>query len=374
MTTVQIYALVNAVNAQAFGSSALTLTGLNDLISLGNTVLSSSTNTEAFLNTLAQRIGRTIIDYRKYTNKLRGLVIDDFEYGAILQKIKIQMPEAEADESFDLTNGGSVDHYKVAKPTAIQKLFVSRTPYQFHITVQREHLKEAFLSEVAMGSFISGVFGEVQNAIELALENLGRTCINNFFGETTKKLDLVTAYNTELNLAGDDALPTGIEALHTPAFVNYAMARINETIDKMQDMTSLFNDGTVMRFTPQEDQRIIMNSIFMRRAETVSQYAAFHDKFVNVDGAYTKTNFWQSSQAGSELDIKIKRSSDGTTKEIANIIGCVHDRDALGIYKIQEDVLTSPVNAAGMYYNTYWHERQLWFNDLSENFIYFTLN
>lgn len=374
MTTQQIYALVNAVNSQAFGKTALAVTDLAGLVSLGNTVLSSNTNTEAFLNTLAQRIGRTIIDYRKYTNKLRGLVIDDFEYGAILQKIKIRMPEAEDDESYDLTDGQSVDHYKVSKPDVIQKLFVSRTPYQFHITIQREHLKEAFLSEVAMGSFISGVFGEVQNAIEKSLEDLGRSCINNFFAESTKAVNLVTAYNTEMQLSGTDAIPAGIGALHTKEFVNYAMARINETIDKLEDMTSLFNDGTVERFTPAGEQRILVNSIFMRRAETVTQYAAFHDKFVNIDGAVVKTNFWQSSRAGEELDINIKRSSDGTAVNIENIIGCIHDRDALGIYKLQEDVLTSPVNAAGMYYNTYWHEKQLWFNDLSENFVYFTLN
>ena len=52
----------------------------------------------------------------------------------------------------------------------------------------------------------------------------------------------------------------------------------------------------------------------------------------------------------------------------------IHDRDALGVYKIDEDVLTTPVNAAGAYYNTYWHEKQLRFIDLSENIVIFTLN
>ena len=32
------------------------------------------------------------------------------------------------------------------------------------------------------------------------------------------------------------------------------------------------------------------------------------------------------------------------------------------------------INAAGGYTNTFWHEKQLWFNDLSENFVMFTLN
>ena len=370
MTTTQIYALVNAVNQQAFGNTALTVTGLQGLISLGTTVLSSSANTEAFLNTLAQRIGKTIIDYRKYNNKLRGLVLDDFEYGAILQKIKIAMPQAEADESYGLTDGGTVDHYKIAKPQLLQKLFVSRTPYQYHITVQREHLKEAFLSETAMGAFIAGIFGEVQNAIELGLENLGRTCINNMMAETSHNVTILTDFIAD----GGDATLTAATALMDKDFINYAMYKINHTLDKMEDMTTLYNDGTIERFTPKADQRIMLNSEFVRRAETVSQYAAFHDKFVNVDGSYIKTNYWQDSQPGSEMSISVKRCSDDAAIAIDYVIGCAFDRDALGIYKLQEDVLTSPVNAAGKYYNTYWHEKQLWFNDLSENFVIFTIS
>ena len=80
MTVEQIYALVNEVNSEAFGSNALAVVDTSSLISLGNTVLSSSTNTEVFLNTLAQRIGRTILRFRDYRNKLGDMVLNDFEF------------------------------------------------------------------------------------------------------------------------------------------------------------------------------------------------------------------------------------------------------------------------------------------------------
>lgn len=369
MTTTQIYALVNAVNAQAFGSTALAVVDTNSLVSLGTTVLTSSTNTEAFLNTLAQRIGKTIIDFRRYRNRLAGMVLDDFEYGAILQKIKVQMPAAESDESYDLIDGNTVDHYKIAKPTVIQKLFVSRTPYQFRITIQREHLKEAFTGPEQMGGFISAIFGEVRNAIEIALENLGRACINNFIANTAgtaREIKLTTEY---LNETGVTLTP--LTALHDDAFMNFAVARINETFDMMQSMTSLFNDGTVERFTPLEDMRVKVLSKFNRRAQTVTQYAAFHEQLVSVDHDFEIMPFWQSSQ--TPADIYAKNSTD-TGVNVENIIAIVHDRDALGIYKKMEEVATTPVNAAGLYYNQYWHEKQLWFNDLSENFVFFTLS
>ena len=371
MTTEQIYTLVNEVNAEAFGSNALSVVDTSSLISLGNTVLSSSTNTEAFLNTLAQRIGRTILRFREYRNKLGDMVLNDFEYGAILQKIKVIMPQAEADDMYNLTDGQAIDHYIVAKPVVDQKLFVTRTPYQFHITIQRETLKEAFLSEGAMGSFIGVVFGEVRNAIEVSLENLGRVTLATAIAECTgtRVYDLVTMFNTAYSSSY-----TAADFVATPQCMQFAMKVINNVIDMMQDMSVLFNDGSFETFTPKEDLRCKMLSLFKRSLETTVEFAAFHDQFVRPDIDVQTINYWQSSQPGSQGSINITRPSDQTTVQVDNVVCLLHDRDAMGVYKIDEDVLTTPVNAAGAYYNTYWHEKQLRFIDLSENFVIFTLN
>ena len=368
MNTTQIYTLVNAVNAEAFGAQSLSVQDPAGLISLGTTVLSSSTNTEAFLNTLVQRIGRTIISYRKYRNKLADMVMDDFEWGAIVQKIRIHMPDAESDESYGLTDGTSVDHYVVNKPQIEQKLFVTRAPYQFHVTIQRKHLKEAFLSEGAMGRFISSVIGQVRNAMDVTLENLGRITLANMIGETvSREIKLVTEYNT---IPGNSV--TAASALFNTDFLAYAMRRINEAIDAMQEMGVNFNDGSIETFTPREDLRVKLVSPFVRAAETVLQYKAFNEEFVRPDSGYQKLAFWQS--ADSPLNINVKRISDGTAENIENIVAVLHDRDALGMFRDDEEVATTPVNAAGLYYNTYYHARQIWFNSLDENFVFFTLN
>ena len=372
MTTEQIYTLVNEVNAEAFGSSALSVVDTSSLISLGNTVLSSSTNTEAFLNTLAQRIGRTILRFRDYRNKLGDMVINDFEYGAILQKIKVVMPKAEEDESYDLTDGQTIDHYKIAKPVVDQKLFVTRTPYQFKITIQDTHLKEAFLSESAMGSFIGIIFGEVRNAIEVSLENLSRVTLATAIAEcagTSRMIDLVSEYN---GLYNPSSALDAVTAQNDPDFMRYAMYRINTVIDGIQDMSTLYNDGSLETFTPREDIRVKVISSFMRKLETVVEYAAFHDQFVRPDADIVRINYWQSAQ--DPMDVKITRPSDSDSVSRGNIVALIHDRDAMGVYKIDERVATTPINAAGLYYNTFYHQKQLRFIDKSENFLCFTLN
>ena len=97
MEVKQIYDVVNSVCNQALGTENLTVVDNQGIIALGNTVLSSQTNTDNFLNTLVQRIGKTIISYRQYRSMFDDLMVDNFTFGAIVQKIKISMPEAESD-------------------------------------------------------------------------------------------------------------------------------------------------------------------------------------------------------------------------------------------------------------------------------------
>ena len=385
MDTNQIYTIVNEVNAEAFGSTDIDVIDAQGLVSLGDTVLSSSTNTESFLNTLVQRIGRTIISFRQYRNKLGDMVLNDFEYGAILQKIRVHLTEAETDPAYDLTDGESVDPWTINKPDVEQKLFVTRTPYMFSVTIARKQLREAFLSETSMGAFIGAVVGQVRNSIEVSLESLGRACIANMIGEFTPatpasgeattlnhEVALCTLYNTERGFESTDAGYVDEDtALFDPDFLRYAVSVIKSYSDMFTDMSVLYNDGSIESFTPREDQRLKVLSRFERVLESVVQYSAFHDEMVSLS-AYDTLNFWQSAQDPSY--IMVERASDGAQVIKTHIVAVLHDRDALGIYKRDEDVLTTPVNAKGLYYNTFYHQIELWFNDTSENFVYFTLN
>lgn len=385
MVTTQVYNLINEVNSQAFGESALAVADTQGLISLGATVLTSTSNTEAFLNALVQRIGRTIVSFRAYRNKFSDMVRNDFEWGAILQKIRVHMPDAQLDPAYDLENGESVDPWTVYKPEVEEKLFVTRTPYMFAVSIARNQLKEAFTGESEMGAFISAIFGQIRNALEVSLENLGRLAISNMIAETTPivgeegatglnhEITLVTDYNNERGLEGDAAL-TAATALTDPDFLRYAVARIKSVSDYFTDMGTLYNDKSIETFTPRENQRLKVLSDFERRLETVVQYSAFNEEMVRLD-AFDMVNFWQAQDTVDSRDaINITRASDGETITKSNIVAVLFDVEALGMYRRDEDVLTTPVNAKGLYYNTFYHLKQLWFNDLSENFVYFTLN
>lgn len=369
METNQIYGLVNEVANQSMGVTDIDVCDTGSLVALGNTILSSSSNTEAFLNTLVQRIGKTIISYRPYTSKLSLLDVGDMEWGQIMQKIKTDMPTAVEDPTYDLVDGESIDMFVVHKPKSKQKLFVKRTPLMYTITTQRKPLKEAFLGAEEMGNYISSVFGEVRNAIELSQENLGRLTMSNYMAnvDTTKqRIDLVTEYNT---LTGETL--TAETALINNAFLRWSISRIKNIVMRMETMSTQFNAENAQRHTPINLQRFVYLVDFMTALETQVEYAAFNDNYVKLASGIS-VPYWQAEKSPFDINVEIEDSDEEV--EINNVVAFIHDREALGTYRKEEEALTTPVNSKGRYYNTDWHVDNLYFNDMSENGVYFTLN
>lgn len=375
MDTNQIYSIVNAVNQETMGESALIATDTTSLVAMGNQVLSSSTNTECFLDTLVQRIGRTIISYRPYKSKLGLLAVSDMTMGAIMQKIKVKMPTAVEDVTTQLIDGQSVDQYIISKPQATQKLFVKRTPYTFYITIQKKWLKEAFTSESAMGSFIAAIYGEVENKLELSQENLARLCMANFIGTISTDTNRVVNLVTEYNALQDDVVIDQDNAFIHEGFLRYALGRMNNISKKMETMSVLYNDGTETRHSPKADQRFVSLVDFQTALETQVQWAAFHEEYVKKQNGI-EVPYWQAAKSPMNIDLVLEgddpEQEEHTT--VSNIVAFIHDRDALGTYRKDVEVATTPLNARGLYTNQFWHMNDLYFNDITENGIIFTLN
>ena len=375
MDTNQIYDVVNDAAKQTMGELAIVATDTASLVAMGNAILSSSTNTECFIDTLVQRIGRTMISYRPYKSQLGLLAVSDMTMGAIMQKIKVKMPKAVEDVTTQLIDGQSVDQYIISKPKATQKLFVKRTPYTFYVTIQKKWLREAFTSETAMGSFIAAIYGEVENALELSQENLARLCMANYMATISTATNRVVPLVSNYNAASGRSVPTGENAMLDEAFLRYALGRMNNIAKKMKTMSTLYNDGTETRHTPVADQRFVSLVDFQTALETQVQWAAFHEQYVEKQNGI-EVPYWQAAK--SPLDINLIIEGDDPEQEesttLTNIVAFIHDRDALGTYRKEVDVATTPLNARGLYTNQFWHMNDLYFNDVTENGIIFTLN
>lgn len=389
LTANQIYTIVNEVAQQAMGSKTMAVVNNAGLVALGNTVLGSNETKNNFINALTDRIGRTIVSFRAYHSHFPDFERDAIEWGNILQKLKVAMPDAESDDSFNLQDGKSVDQYKINKPKVNQLLFTNEAPWQCHITVHLDELEKAFVDSSAMGAFISGMFGEVQNRIELAMENLSIDCVNNYMAEVIKRktqrpsrvINLVTDFNTTNGLTGDRALKPE-EALNDTFFLSYVVKRINTISSTMEYMTAgMYNDtayaggdtqnGIYTRHTPKSEQRLMLYIDLVNSLKTDVNSKAFNMKEVAIDIPFQTVPFWQSLKTPD--GINISPASGGTAISQAAVMGILFDREAMGTFKNKYTSLTSPINAAGKYYNVFYHMITMYYNDLTENAVVFLL-
>lgn len=373
----QIYDLCNQIFQQMTGRTDIEAVDSASLVAMGNEVSNLGKN-DLWLNTLARRIGLTIDSYRAYRNKFSDLYRTQVEWGALVQKLTVEMPDAVADDMYKVgqMNGQALDHYIINNPKAKQKIFDKETPYSFFITMQEKMLTEAFLNAGAMSSFVNQVFGKVQNKIEVVLEDLARVALVNMMCNlsTKQEIKLVTLYNSRTGSALNPQT-----ALFDPGFMCFAIGMMNNIASKLETMSVLFNADSYDRFTPKSEQRFYVLADFITQLETVVQYAAFGPQYVNkpVDIAVP---YWQGVKEGEDVnDIAVISKVIGkvdskVNKTIENVVAVLFDREAIGTFRQEEKVLTTPVNARGAYYNTFWHEKQMWFNDMSENAVIFTLN
>lgn len=372
----QIYPLVNEVFQQITGRTDLKAVDTASLVSMG-TEIENLGKTDIWLNTLARRIGYTIDGYRVYHNKFADLHRTQLEWGALVQKLYAEMPDAVEDDMYNVgkMDGQALDHYIINNPKVKQKIFDKEAPYSFFITMQDRFLKEAFLNASNMAGLINQIFGKVQNKIEVVLEELGRTAINNMILniEDKQNYKLVTMYNSA---TGKSITPAN--ALFDPDFLRYATGIMNNVTRKFETMSTLYNAEGKDRFTPVADQKFYMLADFLTQIETVVQYAAFNPQYVNKTPDMA-VPYWQGVKEAEKINdfgtlSKVIGKTGTKTKTVENVVGVLFDREAAGTFRQEELVLTTPVNARGAYYNTFWHENQLWFNDLGENSVIFTLS
>lgn len=391
LTANQIFTIVNEVASQAMGSAIAVIDNAG-LIALGDTVLGSDSTKNNFINALTDRIGRTIVSFREYHSHFPDFERDSIEWGNILQKLKIGMPSAEKDDSYDLVNGTSVDQYKINKPKVNQLLFTSETPWQTHITVHLDALEKAFLSTDAMGIFISSMFGEVQNRIELAMENLSMDCVNNYIAEVVNRkiqrpkrvVNLITEYKDK---TGTDHSLDPLKALDDEDFLKYVVRRINSlsTIFEYMNKATFTDIGDVpnsitsseakeiyTRHTPKTEQRMMLFIDMVNALKTNINSKAFNMEQVAIDIPFKTVPFWQSMDSPSGIKVKLASSSnEEITQEL--VMGILYDREAMGTFKKKYTSLTSPINAAGKYYNVFYHMITMYYNDLTENAVVFLL-
>ena len=335
----QIYLLVNDSAKEAIGATAITAKDTGTLVSLGNQVLSSTENKDAFYKALTDRIGRTVIAVRAYAPKARAVKRDEMDWGIIYQKISFKLNNASENGTWNAVT--QADPFDVEPQTeAVETLFSKMGTYTYEDSIPDTQLFTAFTSAERMGAFISGIYVNMDNALKLAEDNLANLAVNTYIagalikGKATQKRNLLKEYNT----ATGETL-TVANCLRNAEFLKFASREIKTVISNMEKFSVLYNASTdIPRFTPSDKLVVEILGQFASATASYLESNTYHKELVALP-MYEEVAYWQGSGTGFGFNdvstVSIVNESLATvgnetgTITQSGIIAFVHDVDAV---------------------------------------------
>lgn len=402
LTVNQASTILNSLVAQATGRADLVATNSGDFVSVAQTALKMGY--EPILNSLSQMWGRTIFSVRPYSRKFKGVEMDGPRWGNAIRKVSIADKEItddqrflypvkyDASESVPTGDGISVDMFKLNKPDVIQTNFYGQSVYQNDYTIFRDNLDTAFSGPDEFMRFNAMVAQNRSDKLEQYRENIARALIVNLAGsliaenQDGRVIHVLTEYNTQLGLTGDDALTA--ETVYYPdnykAFIQWLYARLADLSNVMTERSELFqtiiNGKHVMRHTPANRQKIYLYSKFMTEIDAMVKSNTYHDNLLKM-ADYEAVTFWQSIKSRDAISVRptyTNTSGEVVTEEDAieadHLLGVIFDEEALGYAQVNAWNALTPFNTKGGYWNDTDHVNFRTLMDMTEKAVVLVLD
>ena len=334
----QIKNIVNDSVKDALGVNySATKQETSDFVSLGKQ-LANFNAYEGFFGALANRIVRTIYFIRTYEGSSRSVLRDEHEYGAFIQKVYYDLPNAVDNPTWAIPNGEGAytqaSPYDVAATVGVSSLiFGGKGTWSIEIVRPIEQVKSAFLEESAMMNFISGLYEAVENAFKLQEEEITNLAVNTAMASS---LDGGIARNllAEYNAKYSQSL-TVATALISADFLRFASKEINRAVKNMGKMSTAFNKAGYKTFTTPDRMVVEMLSEFASATDMYLQSDTFHDELTALPN-YEDVPFWQASGKNFDFNtcssINIEHDDLDNDVSQSGIVCFIHDIENVAAY------------------------------------------
>lgn len=381
MEVKQIYGIVNGATQEILGESVLLKEDLSNIVDIGTEIFNAS-SVDNYVKTLVSHIGRVVFVNRKYSGRAPSVLMDSWEYGSVLQKITMELPDATENESWELIDQSSYDPNVFTKPKVSTKFFNKRTTFEIPMSITEMQVKESFSSPEQLNGFVSMIYNAIDKSMTVKTDALVMRTINNMIAETVfaeygaaninskstvKAVNLLYLYNQEYSKS-----LTATKALKDPDFIRYAAYIIGMTASRLGTISTLFNIGGKDRFTPSDLLHIVMLADFKKSADVFLQSTTFNEEYTKLPNSEV-VPYWQGSGTGYDFTDTGKvyvKTASGHDETVTGVLCVMFDRDALGVTNFNRRVTTN-YNPKAEFYNNWYKADAGYFNDLNENFVVF---
>ena len=384
MKITQVYEIVNEAVQQTIGETIVLEQDLTNVVDVGKAVIDADA-VDAYVKKLVNHIGKVVFDDKIYTSGLPSIMMDSWEYGSILEKVSVELPEATKNDSWDLVDGQTYNQDIFYKPSVSAKFYNSKTTFEIPMSFTELQVKQSFSNESQLNGFISMLHNAITNSMTLQLDTLIMSTINNMTAETIaadldnagtidltagslKAVNLLAKYNSETGKT-----LTKDKAMLDPDFLKFASFQMAMYKDRFTKMSKLFNIGGTTRFTRPEDLRLILLSQFAAGASVYLEADTQHKDLVALP-QYDTVPYWQGSGTDYSFaavsGIEVIPSNYKKVVKVDGILGVMFDKNALAVANLDRRVTTN-YNAKAEFYNNFYKLDAGFFNDFNENFVVF---
>ena len=384
MEVKQISQIMNEVTAEILGKTDMIKEDLSGIVDIGKEVLNSTNPAllDNYVRSLVNHVGKVVFVNRAYAGNQPKILRDGWEWGSILEKIRMDIPKSVASQEWMLVDGQSYDPNVFYAPKISAKFFNDRTTYTIPISTLETQVRESFSSPAQLNGLMSMIYTMCNTGKTINNDALTLRLINNGIGETlvseygsdsfdskstVKAVNLLYLYNDTF-----DTELTAENCLYEPEFIRFATWTMGNYIKWLKGVTTLLNIGKTTKFTPAEKLHVVLLSTFKSAAEVYLQSGTFWKDLVSLPNS-EEVSYWQASGLGfdfsdvSKIDIT---TASGTDVTLSGILGVMFDHDAIGICNYDESA-RSNYNEVGHFYTTRFSYTAGHFNDLDENFVVF---
>ena len=374
MQVKQIHTIINNITKEILGTTDLVNEDLSNIVDVGKTLF-EDTSVDNYVKTLVNHIGKVIFVSRPYSGNVPSILMDSWDYGAVVEKISAELPEAVENKSWELTDKTDYSPNVFYKPTVSTKFFNNKVTFEIDMSFTEMQVKESFSSATEINSFLSMLYNAVEKSFTVKVDALIMRTINNMIGETlnadptsnVKAVNLLKLYNDKFGTT-----LTAAKSITDKEFIRFASMTMALYIDRMSRLSTLFNIGGKDRFTTADNLHVVMLSDFKASANSYLQSDTFNNEFTKLPAAET-VPYWQGSGTNFAFDkvsaININTSTNKTVTK-SGILAVMFDRDACGISNLNKRVTTN-YNPKGEFYTNFFKLDCGAFNDLNENFVVF---
>lgn len=381
MTVEQIYSLMNAVTSEITGQTDLIKEDLSNVVDVGTAIFNAS-SFDAYVKTLLNHIGKVIFVNRPYSGNIPSVLRDAWEFGSVLEKISVDLPEATENESWELTDGASYDPNIFYKPTVSAKFYNKRVTFEVPVSITEKQVKQSFSNASQLNGFVSMIYTAVDKSLTVKIDSLVMRTINAMIGETVKAdygsaligsksgikaVNLLYLYNQKFN----KSISAG-DALTDPDFIKFACYTIGMYASRLTKLSTLFNIGGKDRFTPNDLLHVVMLSDFKKASAVYLQSNTYHDEMVSLPNS-EEVPYWQGSgqtYAFNDVSKVYITTPDGDDVTVTGVLGIMFDRDALGIC-CEDRRVTTNYNPKAEFTNSWFKFDCGCFCDKDEQFVVF---